>query len=103
MDTFLVQVWVAGDEPSRGGDLRGVVRHVATGTETAFRSEGEVLDLLRWAGQRLQPEHPEVAPNNNCLLQRHGENKDVCFTEPPRDSILRRLPPVDSASQGSCP
>lgn len=46
METFLVQVWVPADEPSRGGDLRGLVRHVATGTETPFRSDEEVLDLL---------------------------------------------------------
>ena len=46
METFLVQVWVAADERSRGGDLRGVVRHVATGTETPFRGDEEVLDLL---------------------------------------------------------
>ena len=46
METFLVQVWVAADDLSRGGDLRGVVRHVATGTETPFHGGEEVLDLL---------------------------------------------------------
>jgi hypothetical protein len=46
METFLVQVWVPADDRSRGGDLRGLVRHVATGTETAFLGDEEVLDLL---------------------------------------------------------
>jgi hypothetical protein len=46
METFLVQVWVPADDRSSGGDLRGLVRHVATGTETAFLGDEEVLDLL---------------------------------------------------------
>ena len=46
METFLVQVWVPADDRSRGGDLRGLVRHVATGTETPFLGDEEVLDLL---------------------------------------------------------
>lgn len=46
METFLVQVWVPADARSRGGDLRGLVRHVATGTETPFLGDVEVLDLL---------------------------------------------------------
>jgi hypothetical protein len=56
METFLVQVWVAADDRSRGGDLRGVVRHVATGTETTFRGDEEVLDLLRRA-QTKESDH----------------------------------------------
>ena len=51
MDTFLVQVWVPADDGSRGGDLRGLVRHVATGTESPFVGDAEVLDLLH----RLPP------------------------------------------------
>lgn len=51
MDTFLVQVWVPADVQSRGGDLRGLVRHVATGTETTFRGDEEVLALLHHAPQ----------------------------------------------------
>lgn len=46
METFLVQVWVPADDVSRDGGLRGVVRHVASGTETPFRGDEEVLDLL---------------------------------------------------------
>ena len=46
METFLVQVWVPADGRSQGGDLRGMVRHVATGTETTFLGAEEVLDLL---------------------------------------------------------
>jgi hypothetical protein len=46
MDTFLVQVWVPADDGSRGGALRGLVRHVATGTESTFLGDEEVLDLL---------------------------------------------------------
>jgi hypothetical protein len=49
METFLVQVFVPADERPQDGDLRGVVRHVATGTETAFVGDEEVLDLLHHA------------------------------------------------------
>lgn len=49
MDSFLVQVWVPADEASRRTWLRGVVRHVATGNETAFRNDDELLGLLRHA------------------------------------------------------
>lgn len=57
MDTFLVQVWIPADELSRGEDLRGLVRHVASGTETAFRGDEEVLLLLhRAAGPRRGPD-----------------------------------------------
>ena len=51
METFLVQVWVPADDLSSGGGLRGVVRHVATGTETRFRGDDEVLDLLHRLSQ----------------------------------------------------
>jgi len=46
METFLVQVWVPADDRSPKGDLRGLVRHVATGTQTPFVGDEEVLDLL---------------------------------------------------------
>lgn len=49
METFLVQVFVPADPSSQGGDLRGLVRHVATGTETAFLGDDEVLHLLHHA------------------------------------------------------
>jgi hypothetical protein len=51
METFLVQVWVPADDRSRGADLRGLVRHVATGIETPFLGDEEVLDLLHRAPQ----------------------------------------------------
>ena len=47
MDTFLVQVWVPAEEVSPDTDLRGLVRHIATGVETPFRGEHEVVRLLR--------------------------------------------------------
>ncbi|HEX2046599.1 MAG TPA: hypothetical protein VHF27_02475 [Acidimicrobiales bacterium] len=52
METFLVQVWVPADEMSLDADLRGLVRHVATGVETPFRSDQEVVRLLRRAMER---------------------------------------------------
>ena len=50
MDNFLVRVFVPADGTAPGGDLRGLVRHVASGTETPFRSDEEVLRLLRGGG-----------------------------------------------------
>ena len=52
METFLVQVWVPADEVPAGTSLRGVVRHIATGVETPFRDDDEVLRLLRRAMER---------------------------------------------------
>lgn len=49
METFLVRVFVPADESLAGEDLRGLVRHVATGTETAFVGDQEVLGLLHHA------------------------------------------------------
>jgi hypothetical protein len=49
MDSFLVQVWAPADDTSSRTPLRGVVRHVATGTQTAFRNDEEVLRVLRCA------------------------------------------------------
>jgi len=53
VDSFLVQVWVPVDDTLPETDLRGVVRHVATGVETRFRGDTEVLRLLQ--GARAQP------------------------------------------------
>lgn len=52
MDSYLVQVWVAADGTSPLSQLRGVVRHVATGAETPFRNDEEVLGVLRQASHR---------------------------------------------------
>ena len=62
MDTFLVQVWIPADELSRGGDLRGLVRHVATGTETPFRGDEEILLLLHRAAGPGEGPRPGHAP-----------------------------------------
>lgn len=51
METFLVQVWVPDDE-TPDDRLRGLVRHIPTGVETPFRSDQEVLHLLRRAMER---------------------------------------------------
>ncbi len=52
METFLVQVWVPAEEMPTDTDLRGLVRHIATGAETPFRGDQEVLHLLRRAMER---------------------------------------------------
>lgn len=49
VDNFLVRVFVPADGTAPEGELRGLVRHVASGTETPFRSDEEVLGLLRGA------------------------------------------------------
>lgn len=54
METFLVQVWVPADDRSREGDLRGLVRHVATGTETPFLGDEELLALLHRTPQQKE-------------------------------------------------
>ena len=46
METFLAQVWVPADDRSREVDRRGRVRHVATGAESPFVGDEEVLGLL---------------------------------------------------------
>lgn len=52
MDTFLVQVWVPADRASAlENDLRGVVRHVASGVETPFSGNDQILALLRQASR----------------------------------------------------
>lgn len=72
MDTFVVQLWVPPDQTSCGTDLRGVVRHIATGVETAFRGDDEVLLLLHVArpSRTGSPApHPEVKPNQVPMNQ----------------------------------
>jgi len=65
MHTFLVRVWVSADESCWDTDLRGVVRNVATGVETPFRNDEEILDLLR----RAQP-HPPLSSAPHTAVQR---------------------------------
>jgi hypothetical protein len=52
VDNFLVQVWVPADGAPPPDQLRGVVRHVATGTETPFRNDDEILAVLHQASDR---------------------------------------------------
>ncbi len=49
METFLVQVWVPADDVTPDADIRGLVRHIATGVEVPFRGDEEVLRALRRA------------------------------------------------------
>jgi len=60
MEMFLVQVFVPADERSQGGDLRGLVRHVPTGTETAFVGDEEVLALLHHTPTTTTPTTREM-------------------------------------------
>ena len=65
METFLVQVWVPADDLSRGGDLRGMVRHVATGTETAFLGDEQILDVLRQSARPIAGTPPDQTKEND--------------------------------------
>ncbi len=59
METFVVRVWTDGDASAAPGghpsdhrtpdrdELRGILRHVATGTEHRFATVGELVGLLR--------------------------------------------------------
>ena len=62
-DTFVVQLWVPSDQTSWGTDPRGVMRHIATGVETAFRGDDEVLRLLHLARPH-GPGPPAPAPTS---------------------------------------
>lgn len=62
MDTFLVQVWVPADG-AVSTLLRGVVRHVTSGVETPFRSEAEMLRVLRQRGLS-RPGQPTNQPED---------------------------------------
>ena len=66
MDTFVVQLWVPSDQTSCGTDPRGVVRHITTGVETAFRGDDEVLRLLHLArSPRTGPPAPASTSQPN--------------------------------------
>lgn len=56
MESFVVRIWtpLAGDD-----ELRGVVRHVQTGTEQTFTSSVEMAALL---GAHLRPTGPVSQP-----------------------------------------
>ena len=69
METFLVQVWIPADDESRGGDLRGLVRHVATGTETPFLGDQEVLDLLHRSRAR-EPKRADTSSRPTPVTHR---------------------------------
>ncbi len=71
MDSFLVQVWVPADGGPAPAQLRGVVRHVASGTETTFRNDDEVLGVLRQAADR----HP-----SRVMPTRPGADQDRSTT-----------------------
>jgi hypothetical protein len=48
METFVVRIWVpdaVADTPHR--ELQGVLRHVASGTETTFRDADALVARLR--------------------------------------------------------
>jgi hypothetical protein len=49
VETFLVQIWVPAEPVGPSPGLRGVVRHIASGVETPFRGDEEVIRLLRRA------------------------------------------------------
>ena len=46
METFIVRVWVPTDS-SEQEQLRGVVEHVGSGSETTFVDEDELLATVR--------------------------------------------------------
>ena len=59
METFVIRLWTADDTPTEAigsGDetpekeLRGIVRHIRTGTETPFADGAELLVLLTTVG-----------------------------------------------------
>lgn len=54
MESFVVRVWVPGEDGEAGDqtDLRGVVEKVATGEAEPFRSAEELAALLRAATRR---------------------------------------------------
>jgi len=49
MESFVVRVWVPGEDEGAGdeSDLRGVVEKVATGEAAPFHSAEELADILR--------------------------------------------------------
>ena len=72
METFLVQVWVPA-EASPDADIRGLVRHIATGVETPFRGGEEMLLLLgRGTERRERAERPLDPGTAHPTLQQRG-------------------------------
>lgn len=55
MESFVVRVWVPGEDEGAGedGDLRGIVETIATGEADPFRSAEELTTILR---ARSKPE-----------------------------------------------
>jgi len=68
MHTFLVRIWVPADGRTLQTELRGVLRQVATGTETTFRGDDELLGILRQATA-----HPDGHPGRSLGAARDGE------------------------------
>jgi len=62
MESFVVRVWVTGEDEGAGDDdyLRGVVEHVATGEADPFRSAEELAAILRG---RTRPEGNTAGPD----------------------------------------
>jgi hypothetical protein len=47
VETFVVRLWTPGTRADWADpEIRGVVRHVATGTERRFASPAELLEIL---------------------------------------------------------
>ncbi len=54
METFIVRLWVPSDS-SEQEQLRGVVEHVGSGSETTFVDEDELLATLRARVRETEP------------------------------------------------
>ncbi|MGH2736565.1 MAG: hypothetical protein ACRDKZ_13375 [Actinomycetota bacterium] len=69
MDTFLVRVWapVDADCPEKAS-MRGEVRHIRSGTATAFVGEGELLEFIAEMSRR--PANPDRRPPNHSSHRR---------------------------------
>jgi hypothetical protein len=62
MQTFVVRVWVPGDDADRPvpAEVHGVVEHVRSGRITTFCDDGELLGFIHDC-IRLDPRPPELA------------------------------------------
>jgi hypothetical protein len=51
VETFLVRIWLPGEEPGRGADslrhLRGFVERVGSGERVVFHDGEELLQMVR--------------------------------------------------------
>ena len=49
METYVIQIWVPDPGQAAGAPdgIRGVARHVATGTSVTFVGSDELLDFIR--------------------------------------------------------